>query len=84
VAAFLRSGFLSLSDSPHKGRMRIVRFTKRGHAAYEKIYEILQEIEREWSAELGSKAFTQLKDLLTRVWESPLTHQATAGSPEDE
>ncbi len=77
-------GYIARSDSPDEGGMRIVRFTKRGHAAYEKIYEILQEIDREWSAELGSKAFTQLKDLLTRVWESPLTHQASADSPEAE
>jgi DNA-binding MarR family transcriptional regulator len=77
-------GYIARSDSPDEGRMRIIRFTKRGRAAYAKIYEILQEIEREWSAELGSKAFTQLKDLLTRVWESPLTHRASAGSPEDE
>jgi DNA-binding MarR family transcriptional regulator len=61
------------SDAPDEGRARIVRFTKRGRAAYSKILGTLQDIEREWSAELGPKDFAQLKELLFRVWESPLT-----------
>jgi DNA-binding MarR family transcriptional regulator len=65
-------GYLARSDDPDEGRARIVRLTKRGRAAYAKIYEILQEIEREWSAELGSKDFIQLKELLVRVWDSRL------------
>jgi len=65
-------GYVARSDSPEEGRARIVRFTKRGHAAYRKIIDILAGIEREWSAELGSKDFYALKKLLLRVWESPL------------
>jgi DNA-binding MarR family transcriptional regulator len=65
-------GYLARSDAPDEGRARIVRLTKRGRAAYTKIHEILQDIEREWSAELGAKHFSQLKALLLRVWESPL------------
>ena len=66
------SGYLARSDAPDEGRARVVRFTKRGHAAYSKIHDILRDIEREWSAELGSKDFTQLKELLARVWNTPL------------
>ena len=66
-------GYIARSDAPDEGRARIVRLTKRGHAAYLKIHEILRDIEREWSAELGPKHFSQLKALLLRVWESPLT-----------
>ncbi len=66
-------GYIVRSDAPDEGRARIIRFTKRGRAAYSKIYDILHEIEREWSAELGPKRFAQLKELLSRVWESPLT-----------
>jgi DNA-binding MarR family transcriptional regulator len=66
-------GYIVRSDAPDEGRMRIVRFTKRGRAAYAKIHDILRDIEREWSAELGSTDFAQLKELLSRVWESPLT-----------
>ena len=66
-------GYLARSDAPDEGRARIVRLTKRGRAAYAKIHEILRDIEREWSAELGPKHFIQLKELLIRVWGSPLT-----------
>ena len=65
-------GYLIRSDAPDEGRARIVRFTKRGHAAWAKALEVLREIEREWRAELGPKDFAQLKELLFRVWESPL------------
>lgn len=66
-------GYIVRSDAPKEGRARIIHLTKRGRAAYSKIHEILREIEREWSAELGPKRFGQLKELLLRVWESPLT-----------
>jgi DNA-binding MarR family transcriptional regulator len=69
-----RLGYISRSDAPGQGRARIIHFTKRGRAAYAKIHEILRDIEREWSAELGAKRFAQLKELLFRVWESPLLH----------
>ena len=65
-------GYIVRSDAPDEGRMRIVRYTKRGRAADAKIHDILRDIEHEWSAELGSKHFDQLKELLSRVWESPL------------
>jgi DNA-binding MarR family transcriptional regulator len=65
-------GYIVRSDAPNEGRTRVVRLTKRGHAACAKIHEILRDIECEWSAELGPKRFTKLKELLLRVWESPL------------
>lgn len=65
-------GYLARSDAPDEGRARIVHFTKRGHAAYLRIIEVLREIEREWKAELGIRDFAKLKRLLFRVWESPL------------
>jgi DNA-binding MarR family transcriptional regulator len=65
-------GYIVRSDAPNEGRARIIRFTKRGRAAYSKVHDILRDIEREWSAELGPKRFAQLKELLSRVWESPL------------
>lgn len=65
-------GYVARSDSPEEGRARIVRFTRRGHAIYAKILDILYDIEREWSAELGSRDFSELKKLLLRVWDSPL------------
>jgi DNA-binding MarR family transcriptional regulator len=65
-------GYIARSDAPNEGRARIIRFTKRGRAAYSKVHDILRDIEREWSAELGPKRFAQLKELLSRVWESPV------------
>jgi DNA-binding MarR family transcriptional regulator len=65
-------GYIVRSDAPDEGRARIIRFTKRGRAAYSKIHDILRDIEREWSTELGPKRFAELKELLLRVWESPL------------
>jgi DNA-binding MarR family transcriptional regulator len=65
-------GYIVRSDALNEGRARIIRFTKRGHAMYAKTYDILFEIEREWGDELGPKRFAQLKELLFRIWESPL------------
>lgn len=65
-------GYLVRTDAPDEGRARIVRFTKRGQAAWAKTVEVLRQIEREWRAELGPKDFARLKELLLRVWVSPL------------
>lgn len=65
-------GYIIRSDASGEGRARIIHFTKRGRAAYAKVHDVLREIEREWSAELGPRDFAQLKKLLSRVWESPL------------
>ena len=65
-------GYVVRADVPDEGRARVVRLTKRGRAAYAKIHEILREIEHEWKAELGATHFVQLKELLLRVWESPV------------
>ena len=66
-------GYIIRSGVPDEGRTRMIRFTKRGRAAYSKIHDILRDIEREWRVELGSRRFALLKELLSRVWESPLT-----------
>ena len=65
-------GYIVRSDLPGEGKGRVIRSTKRGHAAYSKIIDILRDVEREWSAELGQKHFIQLKELLLRVWQGPL------------
>lgn len=65
-------GYLVRSSAPDEGRARMVRFTKRGRAAYAKAVEVLREVEREWRAELGPRDFAELKRLLFRVWDGPL------------
>lgn len=66
------AGYVVRSDSSEDGRARVVRLTARGRAAYAKILEILRDVEREWGDELGLERFSELKQLLLRVWESPL------------
>jgi DNA-binding MarR family transcriptional regulator len=73
-------GYVVRRDEIDGGRARIVRLTKRGKAAYARILEILREIELEWSVELGTKEFAQLKKLLYRVWQSNLVK--TPGAPQ--
>ncbi len=65
-------GYIARSDAPGEGRARLIRFTKRGRAAYAKVHDILRDIEHEWGKELGAVRFAQLKELLCRVWDSPL------------
>ncbi len=66
-------GYIARSDAPDEARARIIRFTKRGRAAYSKVHDILRDIEREWRAELKPTRFAQFKELLCSVWNSPLT-----------
>src|SRR5215469_14470036 len=66
-------GYISRSDAPDEGRARIVRLTRRGRVAYLRAQDILRDIEHEWSMELGPADFGRLKELLCRVWESPLS-----------
>ena len=65
-------GYIVRSDAPDEGGARLVRFTRRGHAVYAKMIDVLGDIEREWSAALGPKRFSELKALLIEVWDSPL------------
>jgi DNA-binding MarR family transcriptional regulator len=67
-----RLGYIQRSSAGGDGRARIVRFTKRGRAAWGTIAEILVDVEAEWREALGDKRFVQLKKLLTDVWLSDL------------
>jgi len=71
-------GYLVRSAAPDEGRARIVRLTRRGRAAYAKIHHILRAIEREWSQALGPRHFNALKQLLLRIWDSPMIRDAAA------
>ena len=72
-------GYVLRSDVPDQSRARVVRLTKRGRAAYAKISDILRNVERELSAELGPRDFAQLKRLLFRIWKSPLSSEPATG-----
>jgi DNA-binding MarR family transcriptional regulator len=72
LASLEACGYIARSASNDDGRTRVVRFTKRGRAAYAKVADILRDVEKEWAEELGAKPFADLKALLTHVWLSPL------------
>jgi DNA-binding MarR family transcriptional regulator len=68
-----RQGYIVRSDGPDEGGgARIVRYTERGHAAAAKMLDVLRDIEREWSDQLGPERFAQLKDLLGTLWDNGL------------
>ena len=62
-------GYIVRSNVTDGGSARQIRFTERGHAAFWKMVDILRDIEREWSIELGQERFAQLKALLFVVWD---------------
>jgi len=67
-----RLGYVTRRDAEGGGRARVVRFTRRGQAAWAKVHEVLAEIETEWQATLGDREFRRLKELLCQVWTSDL------------
>jgi len=67
-----QQGYIRRNNDSGDGRARIVHFTKRGKAVWDKICEILVEVEAEWRATLGDRQFEQLKKLLYKVWDSGL------------
>lgn len=74
VGSLEDSGYLLRDDAPEEGGGRVVHFTRRGHAAYERVHDILRNVEQEWTAALGAEDFAQLRSLLARVWDSRLVN----------
>ncbi len=67
-----RLGYITRRDAEDRGRARVVRFTRRGQAAWARVHEVLAEVESEWRATLGDRNFSRLKKLLCDVWTSDL------------
>jgi DNA-binding MarR family transcriptional regulator len=65
-------GYLRRSPDTADGRARVVNFTERGQAAWDKVYEILGQVEAEWRAVLGDGRFELLKEVLSDLWRSDL------------
>ncbi len=63
-------GYIRRSTDKEDGRARVVHFTERGWAAWQKEFETLAKIEAEWQAILGQERFDELKQLLGDVWVS--------------
>lgn len=65
-------GYITRSASPGNSGRTVISFTDRGRAAYQKMIDVLMDIEREWAGELGKKRFRELKTLLGDLWDTPL------------
>jgi DNA-binding MarR family transcriptional regulator len=71
VVAYLeRHGYVERVVDPSDGRARLVRLTDRGRELYEVARAIIADLEARWSARLGERTFSQLKQLLGELWDS--------------
>ena len=60
-------GYLSRRADGNDQRSKRIHLTPRGRAAIKAIREIVLEVEAEWEKQLGSREFTQLRDLLVQL-----------------
>ena len=63
-------GYLVRTDDPDDQRAKRVHLTERGNALRGTIRRTVAKIEQELEAELGSRAYAQLRDLLVRLNET--------------
>jgi len=61
-------GYLQRRDDPGDQRSKRIHLTKRGDRAVKAIREIVTDVEAEWEHELGASQFSELRDLLTRLY----------------
>lgn len=53
----------------HRGRARLVRIADRGAQAVLASRVLVEEVETEWTAHLGVRSMSQLRDILTALRE---------------
>jgi DNA-binding MarR family transcriptional regulator len=61
-------GYLTRGIDECDQRSKRIHATPRGLAAVRAIREIVQEVEAEWEQQLGSRNFSQLRDLLAQLY----------------
>jgi DNA-binding MarR family transcriptional regulator len=62
-----RRGYLRLEADAGDQRARIVRLTSRGWKLIARIRETVEQIEREWTAEIGARRFEELRRTLKQL-----------------
>jgi DNA-binding MarR family transcriptional regulator len=67
VAHLERHGYVERVPDPADGRAKLVRATARGRAVYAVARDVIGEIEREWTAQLGTAKMRQLRELLREL-----------------
>jgi DNA-binding MarR family transcriptional regulator len=64
-----RAGYVERTPDPRDGRARLVRIAARGEAAIRASADVVAEMERAWTAHLGTRRTAQLREALTRLRE---------------
>jgi DNA-binding MarR family transcriptional regulator len=67
VAHLERHGYVERVPDPGDGRARLVRATDRGREVYAVASEVVDELERDWTARLGAAKMRQLRGLLEEL-----------------
>jgi DNA-binding MarR family transcriptional regulator len=62
-------GYVERIADPADRRAKLVRMTARGWAVHDLGFDIVDELEGEWAAQLGESPFKELKRLLGRLGE---------------
>ena len=60
-------GYVERVPDPADGRAKIIRLTKRGHAAQALGFAMIDELEREWAERYGEQRIAALRDALEVV-----------------
>lgn len=76
VAHLERGGYLTVAADPTDQRARILTLTPKGERAQVLVRRLFNEIEADWSAELGIADVEALRDVLTRL----LDHHPSRGA----
>ena len=67
VAHLERHGYVERIPDPADGRAKLVRATTRGRAVYAIARDVIADIERDWTAELGTTKMRRLRELLQEL-----------------
>ncbi|GAA0743424.1 MarR family transcriptional regulator [Dactylosporangium roseum] len=62
-----RAGYVQRRPDRTDARARLVHIADRGHEAGAIAARVVAEVEAEWTAHLGTRRITQLRDTLTRL-----------------
>jgi DNA-binding MarR family transcriptional regulator len=62
-----RAGYVERVPDPTDARARLIRLTPRAAAVAPIGAKVIEEIEAEWTAHLGPRRMTQLREALTRL-----------------
>ena len=60
-------GYVERVPDPSDGRAKIIRLTKRGHAAHAIGSGLIEDIERDWGERFGAERVAALRELLEEI-----------------